>query len=140
MFQQEEYKLAASCFRSALDDGQASYCEGFHFIAIKNNGEAKSIFRTAAKIFFEASNFRMCLESFKQLGHLCLAELKEHGRAKAELSWDQADNAILDAALEKFPGHLPREETVSFALLRSSWRTITAEDMVEFPDMFRPYR
>lgn len=133
LFEDQQYKYAASCFRAAMDDGRASYAEGFHFYGTGKREDAKVLFRTAANIFFESQEFKMCLEAYRELGSLCL-----DGRSGS--TWDEADNDVLDAALDKLPGHLPRRETVNFALLRGSWRTISAEDMCEYSDLFHLYR
>ena len=129
LFGEERYELASSCFNAAADFGWSAWARGRHLLAIGQKNEAKVIFMTAAKNFFESRKFEHCLD--------VLSELSRIG-----LPWDDADNEILDAALEKLPHYLPRRETVKFALFRGAWNTISVDDLQDdsFSALFHTYR
>jgi hypothetical protein len=56
--------------------------------------------------------------------------------------WNSKDNNILDQALQERPHHLPRSQTVKFAIFRGSWATISLDDLKEptLAAVFRGYR
>jgi hypothetical protein len=117
LFQDEQYRLAASCFKSANHFGWANRATGLHLILSTGPSSvaAKEMLRTAAKIFFESDDFHHCLDVFKNV--------------RTIPPWEEIDNGILDQALEKLPNYLPRRETIEFALVRNRWNVISTDDL-----------
>jgi hypothetical protein len=117
-FENEQYKLAASCFNAANDFGWSNFSHGRHLIGVSGrNLDAKNAFRTAATIFLESSRYKNCLEVMKEI--------------RAIPPWDADDNDALDMALLKCPDYLPRPDTVEFALVRGRWNVISLVDLKE---------
>ena len=117
LFQEEDYKLASSCFNAGNSFGWAAWARGRQMSASGRKREAKDSFRTAVRAFFEASNFENCLDVMSE----DISNIPP---------WEEEDNEIFDRALQERPHYFDRRKTVQLSLVRGVWNALSVDDLM----------
>lgn len=118
MFEEEQYRLAASCFKSAESYGWMNRAHGRSLLQARGRHEsAKDAFRMSAKHFFDVEDYEGCLDAYKDVIEIP--------------PWEDRDNQLLDIALQKLPDYLPRRSMVQLAIDRDSWDIVQKGDLLD---------
>jgi tetratricopeptide (TPR) repeat protein len=129
MFEEEQFRLAASCFKSAESYGWMNRAFGKFFLLSRGrNSDAKDAFRKSAKQFYEDEEYERCLDVYRDILDLP--------------PWDERDNELLDSSLEKRPHYLSRRWMLQLAIKRNAWHVIQRGDLVDpsTSDLFKLYQ
>jgi hypothetical protein len=84
LFENHQFKLAASCFVAAKEYGWSSWARGRHSIQQGLHSEAVGIFRKAARWFHESADYTHTLILMREIARIP--------------PWDPSDNEIFDSA------------------------------------------
>ena len=116
LFQEEKFKLAASCFSAAKSFGWSFRAQGRHEYSSGERDQAACSFSSSARHFVDASDYKDTIDLFRE-------------GLELGLPWDSKNNVLFERARDMDPAYLPRIEMVKFALLRLAWAEITIHDL-----------
>lgn len=115
LFEEMQYKMAASCYKSAAAPSYANWAQGLHENQLGRKDSAASAFRTSARLFLEKAEYERTLDLLSLVMDVP--------------PWDESDDLIYDAARRNLPSYFTAEKTVRFALKRNKYSEIRADHL-----------
>ena len=116
LFEEENYRLAASCFKSASSFSFANWATGLHEKSLGRRNDAKESFRKSAHQFFALADYRHALDLLVEVMHIP--------------PWEgQHDDRVYNESRAALPSYFTPERTVTFALSRERYDEISLEDL-----------
>jgi len=115
LFEERQYKMAASCYKSAAAPSYANWAQGLHENQLGRKDSAASAFRTSARLFLEQADYESTLDLLSLVMDIP--------------PWDESDDLIYDAARRNHPSYFTAEKTVRFALKRSKYNEIRVDHL-----------
>ena len=115
LFEEENYRLAASCFKSASTYSYANWATGLHEKSLGRKNDAKESFRKSAHQFFALADYRHALDLLVEVMNVP--------------PWDNQDDKVYNESRAALPSYFTPEKTVTFALSRSRYDEISLEDL-----------
>lgn len=116
LFEEENYRLAASCFKSASTFSYANWATGLHEKSLGRRNDAKESFRKASHQFFALADYRHALDLLVEVMNIP--------------PWQgQHDDRVYNESRAALPSYFTPERTVTFALSRSRYDEISLEDL-----------
>jgi len=128
LFDDEQYKMAASCFKAAEHFGYFEWAQGKYEMLQGPKELAKESFRRSARRFFEDSDYKHTLD--------LLSLVIENP------PWNSSDDDMYDVCRQQIPSYFTPEKSVGFALNRNKWAEINTHDLknASLAHLFRPLR